>query len=155
MSQPKSQLSMLDLVNGFYQQKMTSEEFEAGLKFHIQRCEHQQALLNKAQILPADQAQWDKTIKPGLDVCYEGLMGAAHEALEFAKSRNEELLPGILGLLQEVQGIMHFVEVKLGLVSVETQAAIQASLNPDGDGYSIKKASQGTAESQVSFLEEA
>ena len=101
-----SQLSLLDLINGFYQQKITSADFEAGLKFHIQRCEQQQALLNQAKILPVDQAQWDKTIKPGLDVCYEGLLGAAHESLEYAKSRNQELLPGILGLLQEVQGIM-------------------------------------------------
>lgn len=155
MSQPPSDLSMLDLINGFYQQKINAADFEAGLKFHIQRCEKQQALLNQSKILPADQAQWEKTIKPGLDVCYEGLIGAAHEALEYAKSRNQELLPGILGLLQEVQGIMRFVEVKLGLVSAETQAAVQANLNPEGDGYSIKKASQGTAESQVSFLEDA
>jgi len=148
-------LSIIELVNAYQQQTLSRQEVEQALEQHIRICERKSEELNKAQIQPEDQAQWEAELKPGLLACYQGLLGAAAEALEYAKSRNDELLKGIVALVQEVDRISSFLETRAGLVSESTRQVLQDGMSLHSDGLSIQSAvAHGTAESQVSFLEE-
>ncbi|HEY9840982.1 MAG: hypothetical protein ACAI44_36130 [Candidatus Sericytochromatia bacterium] len=148
-----AQASILELLTAFQQEKIGQVELESGLEAQIQLCQRRQEELAKARIQPEDQEVWERDLRPGLDACYEGLIGAASEALEYAKSRNEALVPGIVGLLQEVERITGFLESQAGVTSAATRQLVQQGIEGQQDGLALG-VSQGSAESQVTFLEE-
>lgn len=146
--------SILDWVAEFQQQKIKRSEFEQAMESQIQRFQRQQDELGKVKVLAHDQTRWEQELKPGLEACYEGLIGAASEALEYAKTRNDELVPGIVGLVQEVNKIMAYLELKAELVSPQTRQLLEQNIAQQSDGLSIQAAaSQGTADSQLAFLD--
>ncbi|MBF2052393.1 MAG: hypothetical protein IGS03_02885 [Candidatus Sericytochromatia bacterium] len=149
-------LSIIELVSAYQQHKVSRQEMEQTLEQHIRVCQRKSEELERSKILPEDQAQWESELKPGLSACYQGLIGAASEALEYAKTRNEELIPGIVALIQEVDRITQFLEMRSGLVSESTRQVMQENLSLHSDGVNIQAAAvhQGSAESTVSFLEE-
>lgn len=146
-----AQTSILDLVTAYKHEQIHRPDFEAALEQQIQQCRRKQEELDKARIQPEDQEVWAQDLRPGLEACYEGLIGAASEALEYARSRDEALLTGIVGLLQEVERIGAYLEARSGLVSEATREQLHQSL--DSDALALG-ASQGKAESEISFLEE-
>lgn len=149
-----AQKSLTELVTAFQNQSLGRQEFEQSLEQQILRCQRRIDDLGKARILPEDQAQWDQELKPGLEACFAGLIGAAYEALEYAKTRNEELLAGIFGMIRDAGLIADYLEQRSGGVSAATQELMQQELDIHSDGLSFQRGSQGRAESQVSFLEE-
>ena len=153
MAQTGAQTGILALLSAFEQGRLDQAGCEQGLNQQIQLCTRRSEELTKLRVPAEDQALWTQELRPGLEVCYEGLIGAACEALEYVKSRDEGLLIGIHGLLGEVERIRAYVERKAGLASAETQKLIAGG--PAGDGLALDNAaSRGSAEAQVNFLEE-
>ncbi len=148
-----AQKTLSELVIEFQSQNLSRQEFEQGLERQIQVCQRRLDELAKARIQPEDQTQWEQELRPGLEACFAGLIGAAYEALEYAKSRNEELLPGIFGMLQEAARIAQYLELRAGNVQAATRELMQPDLDLHSDGFEIVRNHQGRAESQVSFLE--
>lgn len=152
-------MSILELVAAFEIGSLGQKEFESALEQQMQSCQRRQEELQRQRVPAEDQAVWEQDLRPGLDACYEGLIGAAAEALEFARSRNQALLVGIAGLLQEVAKIGAYLEARAGLVSEGTRQLLREGLEQPADGlalgHGLGGASQGSAESQVSFLEES
>lgn len=144
-------MSILELVAAFETGQLGQQDFETALSQQMQLCQRKQDELARQRVPAEDQALWEQELRPGLDACYEGLIGAAAEALEFARSRNQELLIGIAGLLQEVDRIGAYLAARGGLASAVTQNL----LRQQGDDLALGQASHGTAESSLSFIEEA
>ena len=147
-------MSILELVAAFEMGSLGQKEFESALEQQMQSCQRRQEDLQRQRVPVEDQALWEQELRPGLDACYDGLIGAAAEALEFARSRNQDLLVGIAGLLQEVDRIGAYLEARAGLVSTATRQRLREGLAAPADGLALGGANQGSAESQVAFLEE-
>lgn len=150
-----AQQSLLELVAAFETGRLSKSEFEAALERQMQFCQRRQEELSRVRVLPEDQAAWDKDLWPGLDACYEGLIGAAAEALAYAHSQNPELLVGIAGLLQEVEHISAYLAVRAGAVSAATRQILKEGLAVPADGLALDSVAHGKAESQIAFLEES
>lgn len=153
MAQTGAQTGILALLSAFEQGRLDPAGCEQGLNQQIQLCTRRSEELARLRVPAEDQALWSQELRPGLEVCYEGLIGAASEALEYVKSRDESLLIGIHGLLGEVERIRAYVESRAGLASPETQKLLESG--PAGDGLALESATgKGSAEAQVNFLDE-
>lgn len=145
--------SLVELIDAFHSQRIGEEEFLAGLDKQIQFATRKLAEVDKQRIAPEDQALWEAELKPGLQAVYEGVIGAATEAREYARSRKEETLHGVGILLVGIDQVMEILAQRSGLVSASTQQALEDALGGPGDGVSLKGVNKGTAESAVSFLD--
>jgi hypothetical protein len=146
--------SLVELIDAFHKQEISSQDYLAGLDRQIQMAERKLVELGKQQIAPADQALWQAELLPGLQAAYEGLIGAAHEAKVYAEQRLDETLHGVGILIAGVDQIMTFVATRTGLVTESTQALLNQALDPHSDGLDLAhRPSRGSAESEVAFLD--
>lgn len=143
--------SIAELIIAFQNEDIDADKCLAGLQKHVKSAEQKQVRLGKLKVPEEDQAQWDTTLKPGLDTAYEGIIGAGTEAQAFVKSGDTNLLEGIFALLNQVDHILNYIGQLSGL-SAETEQLLNEQ-NPLQDGFTAGSgAVQGSAESQVSFL---
>lgn len=146
--------SLVELIDAFSKNSLSSEEYLGGLDKHIQYATRKLAEVEKQRIVPEDQTLWDNDLKPGLQAVYEGLIGAATEAKEYARTRSEETLHGVGVLLVGIDQVMDILAQRSGSVSASTQQALQAALEGPGDDVNFSSpVSKGSAESAVSFLD--
>lgn len=146
--------SIVELIDAFHTQKISSDDYLKGLDRHIQFATRKLAEIEKQRIVPEDQALWNSKLKPGLQAVYEGLIGAATEAKEYARNRNEEILHGVGLLLVGVDQVMDILGQSTGTASASTLAALQDAMESPGDGVNLTRSvHKGSAESAVSFLD--
>lgn len=149
-----SQSAIIELVALYQHQKISKSDYETALKQHIRVCERKQEDLGRQKIQAEDQEMWVSELKPGLEVCYKGLIGAASEALAYAESRDDAKIHGIIALIQEVERISTFLESRAGLVSNSTREVLATGMDLNNDGLALRHVvQQGNAESAVSFLD--
>lgn len=147
------QQGILELIQAFQSGQLDAPGFTEGLGRIQQFCEKKLRQLEQTHVGEADKALWEATLLPGLEACYEGLMGAAAEAQLYAEQRDEQILAGVHYILGQVGQALAIVESASGEASAETQAAI-ADMAPTTDGISLQSSVQsGSATSEVRFLE--
>ncbi|PKL77431.1 MAG: hypothetical protein CVV27_05500 [Candidatus Melainabacteria bacterium HGW-Melainabacteria-1] len=130
-------LSLLELVIAYQQRRISPTELEQGLEQQIQLCRHKQRKLKQLSIPPADQQLWQEDLKPGLEACYEGLCSAAAAARDYASQRNEQLLPGIVALIQEVDRIKAYLSNRAALLSPATGQILQWGMDLHSEKLSL------------------
>ncbi|HEY9840549.1 MAG TPA: hypothetical protein V6D23_08855 [Candidatus Obscuribacterales bacterium] len=146
--------SIVELIDAFHANKISSDDYLKGLDRHIQFAARKLAEVEKQQIVAEDRPLWDSELKPGLLAIYEGLIGAATEAKEFARTRDEELLKGVGILIAGIDQVMAILDQKSGGVSASTRQALEAATAGPGDDLSLEnRPTKGSAESKVSFLD--
>lgn len=146
--------SIVELIDAFHGNKISAEDYLSGLDRHIQFATRKLTELDRQRIVPEDQKVWDEELKPGLQAAYEGMIGAATEAKEFAKNRDEEILKGVGILIAGIQHVMNLIEKGAGKVSDATLQVLEEATNLNNDGLELQtQAVKGSAESQVSFLD--
>jgi hypothetical protein len=144
--------SIVGLIDAFHKNSIGSEEYLTGLEKHINFATRKLAEVERQRIVPEDQTLWENELKPGLQAVYEGLIGAATEAKEYARTRSEETLHGVGVLLIGIDQVMDILAQRSGSVSASTQQALQDALAGPGDGVNLS-VTKGSAESAVSFLD--
>lgn len=146
--------SIVELIDAFHGGRISSEEYLSGLDRHIQFASRRLAELDKTKIVPEDLQTWQETLLPGLQAAYEGMIGAATEAKEFARTRKDETLQGVGILLASVNQIMGILLSSSGQVSAETRQILLQSSDVSNDGLELNtRPISGSAESKLSFLD--
>lgn len=146
--------SVVELIDQFHKNAISSEEYLNGLDRHIQFAQRKLTEIEKQRIVPEDQALWESELKPGLQALYEGLIGAATEAKEYAKTRSDETLHGVGILLVGIDQVMAILDQRASGVSESTRQALEEATSGPGDDVSLSgPTSKGSAESAVSFLD--
>ncbi|MEZ0373515.1 MAG: hypothetical protein ACAI44_30780, partial [Candidatus Sericytochromatia bacterium] len=122
----------------------------------IALCERKIADLNRTQIIPADREEWDKFLRPALDLSYQALIGAAKLGQEYAKAPSQEIAEGIVYAFMQVDKATNFVEQRLGGVSAETRQAVAdelAELQHESSNQ-ISQLQAGHAQAAVSLFDD-
>lgn len=146
--------SLVELIDAFHSKKISASDYTSGLDRQIQYAEQKLKELERQKIVPEDQALWQNTLMPGLKAAFEGMIGAATEAKEYARTRNQDILSGVGLLLVSVSELLDKVEAASGGVSAATQQALQSlSEGPQDDLAFGQAVSKGSAESSVTFLD--
>lgn len=147
------QQGILELIQAFQSGQLDAPGLTEGLGRIQQFSEKKLRQLEQTQVVEADKEVWDTTLLPGLEACYEGLIGAAAEAQIYAEQRDEQILAGVYHILEQVGLALAIVESASGGVSASTQAAIEEASSAT-DGISLQSSIQsGSATSEVRFLE--
>lgn len=146
--------SIVELIDAFHGTKISASDYLKGLDRHIHYAEQKLLELDRQKIVAEDQALWKETLLPGLKASFEGMIGAATEAKEYAKARDEKILHGVGILLVGIGTLMEKVEAASGKVSASTQQALQSLSEMPHDGIEITASPvKGSAESSVGFLD--
>lgn len=146
--------SIIELIDGFHLNKISAQDYLAGLDKHMQFASRKLSELERQKIVPEDQQRWNEVLLPGLQAAYEGMLGAAAEAKEYAKARDEEVLKAVGVLLAGVDQVMLILEEQSGGVSASTLQVLQEVGNVHQDGVALEnRPVKGSAESAVSFLD--
>ncbi len=146
--------SIVELIDAFHGGNLSSEDYLSGLDRHIQFAQRRLSELDKQKIVPEDQALWQATLLPGLQAAYEGMIGAATEAKEYARSRKDDVLQGVGLLLTGVNQVMAILLESSGQVSADTRQILLQTHDVPNDGLDLQNRSvSGSAESKVSFLD--
>ncbi|PKL75662.1 MAG: hypothetical protein CVV27_14225 [Candidatus Melainabacteria bacterium HGW-Melainabacteria-1] len=145
--------AIIPLLRQFRAQQLSAEELHAQLDTVVAFCERKIATLNQTRILPAEQAEWDRFLRPGLELSYQGLIGAARLGQEYARTPTQEIAEGIVYAFAQIDKATQFVESRLGGFSAETRATLQDDLEMIArDASQLKSLQQGQAETTISLF---
>ena len=147
------QKSIVELLDAYRKQQVSASEAEQELLAHKNLALNKLKAVATAQVPEADREQWEHFVGPGLEVAFQGLVGAAAEGLVYVQSRNADAYTVAIALAAQAVEITDAVQMRLGLMSEPTQAFITRALDPHADVVSMKQALEGTAESSLSFLD--
>ncbi len=147
------QKSIVEILDAFRKREIELAEAKEGLQQHKQRAEAKKQSIARAQVPAADQEQWNDFIGPGLEVSFQGIVGAASEGLVYLETRDDEAFKVAVALAAQAVEIMEVIELRLGLVSKITQLFVEKALNPHEDVVAMENTLSGTAESSLSFLD--
>lgn len=144
---------IIELLALYQHQRMSKADFEQALQEHIQICVHKQAELELHHIPPQDRKFWEQELKPALKSSYLVLIRSAQAALDYASSRDEKQVPGIIALVQEISRMVIFLENRANLVGLETQRILTQSMALKADSLFLEAALQRQVQ-PVSALDE-
>lgn len=150
-----SHSAIIPLLKQFRERQIGAAELKTKLEGMIAFCESKIAALNQTQIIPADREEWDKYLRPALDLSYQALIAAACLGLEYAGNPSQEIAEGIVYAFVQVDKATAFVEQRLGGVSAETRQAVAGQLaDLNRDASQVSQLQSGQAQAAVSLFEE-
>lgn len=147
--------AIIPLLKQFRAQQISAAELSQQLEGIIQFCERKISALGQTRVAAADREEWDKYLRPGLDLSYQALVAAARLGLEYAQNPGPEIAEGIVFAFVQVDKASQFVEQRLGLVSSETRQAMHEELELiKHDGHQLSQLEAGQAQAAVSLFED-
>lgn len=150
-----SHSAIIPLLKQFRERQIGAAELKTKLEGIISFCEGKIAALNQTQIIQADREEWDKYLRPALDLSYQALIAAARLGIEYAGNPSQEIAEGIVYAFVQVDKATAFVEQRLGGVSGETRQAVAGQLEGlNRDASQVSQLQSGQAQAAVSLFEE-
>ena len=145
--------SIVETLDAFRKQEISFAEAERALQEHKQQAELKRNSVSRAQVPAADQSLWEELIRPGLEVAFQGLVGAAAEGIAYLSSRDQEAYRVAIALAAQAVEITEVLEARMGLLSEMTQRFVLTAINPHSDVVQMEQVLTGSAESTLSFLD--
>lgn len=147
------QKSIVEALDAFRKQELALSDAQQILSEHKQLAERKRNSVSRAQVPAEDKPLWDELICPGLEVAFQGLVGAAAEGLAYLRSRDHEAYRVAVALAAQAVEITEVLEARMGLLSQATQRFVLTAINPHTDVVQMEGALTGSAESTLSFLD--
>lgn len=145
--------SIVETLDGFRKQEISLSDAQGLLNEHKQLAERKKQSVSRAQVPAEDKPLWEELICPGLEVAFQGLVGAAAEGLAYLLSRDQETYRVAIALAAQAVEITEVLEARMGLLSQVTQRFVLTAINPHADVVQMEGALTGSAESTLSFLD--
>jgi hypothetical protein len=145
--------SIVETLDAFRKQEVSFADAELTLQEHKQQAEQKRASISRAQVPSADKPLWEELIRPGLEVAFQGLVGAAAEGIIYLSSRDQDAYRVAIALAAQAVEITEVLEARMGLLSQITQRFILTAINPHADVIQMEHVMTGSADSTLSFLD--
>lgn len=145
--------SIVEILDAFRKQEVSFADAQTGLQFHKKQAEQKRQSVSRAQVPDRDKPLWDELICPGLEVAFQGLVGAAAEGLAYLSFRDHESYRVAIALAAQAVEITEVLEARMGLLSQATQRFVLSAINPQHDVVQMENALSGSAESTLSFID--
>ncbi len=145
--------SIVETLDAFRKQELALSDAQRILTEHKQLAERKRNGVSRAQVPAEDKPLWDELICPGLEVAFQGLIGAAAEGLAYLLSRDHDAYRVAVALAAQAVEITEVLEARMGLLSQVTQRFVLTAMNPHADVVHMEGALTGSAESTLSFLD--
>lgn len=142
-----SQNAIIPLLKQFRDKEISASELHDKLEKIVQFCERKQTTLDQVRILAADLGDWEKYLKPALELAYKALISAAKLGQEYALNPVQEIAEAIVFAFVQIDKATIFIEKYSGCVSAETQSLVKQAINTSPqDDSEFQKIQHGQAQ---------